>query len=159
MMVGMGLERLKSDLQEAGFLLGVNRGQWRLLRCEWPYVFFEVCAIDKCWYCLRLELSNYPQDAPWGCLCDMTTGETLSVQKRPKSRDSNNLGIVSAVFQSRHSEIYAPCDRHALVRHDHWPQKYPHKIWSPDKTVTFYLEQIHDALNSPDYQAADNTTA
>lgn len=153
------MERLRSDLQEAGFRLGVDRGRWRLLRCEWPYVFFGVCAVDKHWYCLRLELSNYPQDAPWGCLCDVTTGEVLPVEKRPKSRDSDNSGIVSAVFRSGHSEIYAPCDRRALVRHDEWPKKYPHKVWGIDKTVIFYLEQIHDALNSSDYQAGDNATA
>jgi len=45
-------------------------------------------------------------------------------------------------FSSWGQCLYHPVDR--LAR-DHWPGQYPELVWTPEKTITFLLETVHES--------------
>jgi hypothetical protein len=144
---------LRSHLDSGPFQSGLDRGRWRLISIDWPYVLVAISAAPDrgpAEYVLRFECSNYPQSAPTAQLWDVERQQPLAPQRWPGGR-----GRVPLAFNpgwKGGSCIYLPCDRLSFEGHEGWRTQHPSMIWSPSKSdLTLYLRIVHDLLNSPDY--------
>lgn len=145
---------LRGHIAAGPFQSGVDRGWWRLVAIDWPYVIIAVSATprEKCpsEYSFRFECSNYPQDAvtaqPW----DMDRNTPLDGSKWPTGRSrippAFNPGWKGGQC------LYLPCDRLAIEGHAGWVNQHPNMIWKANSSdITLYLGILHDLLNSSDY--------
>jgi hypothetical protein len=144
--------------QEDGiFRSGVDRGKWGFPggepSIEWPYCILwvqsETRFADSGKVFLRFKLDEYPTQAPNAQPWDLTANQPLLGDKWPKGP-----GNVSRVFNPgwNAAALYAPCDRLAMPGHDAWKTTLGHWWWTPDKTITSYLEFVHRCLNPLDYE-------
>ena len=147
-------ERVFREHVQAGpFQSGVDRGRWRLLSIDWPYVIIAVSAAPRPEapneYALRFNLTGYPQTAPTAQPWDVEQGAPLQAAKWPQGRSrvplAFNLGWKDG------AALYLPCDRVAIEGHDGWRSQHPHMLWKPTGDITQYLEIVHELLTSSDY--------
>jgi hypothetical protein len=142
---------LRSDLAEAGFEAGVDRGYWRLAGLAWPNAIIEIAAAPRPgapdWFALLFDLTGYPQ-APTSRLWDLGAGTPLARQLWP----SGGLRV-AAVFNPdwRDDALYVPVDRLALEGHEGWLVKHACHAWDPAGDLTQYLRLIHELLNDDSY--------
>ena len=143
----------RSHIEAGPFQSGVDRGRWRLLSIEWPYVLIAIRAAarehapDE--YALRFECSNYPQTAPTAQPWDVERGLPFEHRYWPAGRGRVQLAFNPA-WNSGHC-LYLPCDRLAIVGHDAWRDQHPTMIWPSASNITLYLRIVHDLLNSSEY--------
>lgn len=139
---------------EAGpFQSGVDRGRWRLISINWPYVLIGISAAPRekgpPEYIFRFECINYPQVAvtaqPW----DLSRDAPLDETKWPggKSRIPHAFRPDWKGGQC----LYLPCDRQSIDGHGGWHAQHPHLIWKASSDITLYLDVLYDLLNSSDY--------
>jgi hypothetical protein len=144
---------LQDHLERGAFQIGVDRRRWRVERIAWPYAFFLVAAAPRLGaptdYAFRLQLDNYPVDAPIGRCWDPASDQPLSIAKRPWG--VGRVGIAFRTDWQSDSCLYLPCDRMALIGHDGWRALHPSMVWTSSSDVTLYLRTLHDLLHSRDY--------
>jgi hypothetical protein len=141
-------EHLGSDT----FLAGVARRMWKLCGglegINWPHPIFSVQAmkefIPSGGVFLRFDLRNYPQQAPTACPWNVETNSPLDPPFWPKGP-----GNVSRVFNPNwnRSALYAPCDRVAMINHEHWVGTHAAWWWKCTFSFVRYLEFVHICLN------------
>lgn len=151
----MGLDErvFRAHVQAGPFQSGVERGHWRLLSIDWPYVTIAVRAAHREGapdeYALRFQLTGYPQNAPTAQPWDADHGVPL-----PPARWPNGRSRMTHVFRpdwQGGGALYLPCDRVSIQGHDAWRTQHPHLIWRPTGDITQYLEVVHELLTSSDY--------
>ena len=146
-----------ANLEEAAFRSGVDRGRWGFPTgepsIEWPccilWVQSETRFAESGRITLRFDLDGYPMKAPNAQPWDLEQYAMLPKEKWPKGP-----GNVSKVFNPgwNSTALYAPCDRVAMVGHDAWKTSHAYWWWTPDKSITHYLEFVHRCLNPSDYE-------
>lgn len=151
--IGPDEKTFRRHIEGGPFQAGVDRGRWRLISVNWPFVVIAVRAAARAnspgEYALRFQLSNYPQAAPTAQLWDGDLGVPLEHKNWPAGRSR-----VPAVFRTDWNNgqcLYVPCDRVAIQGHDTWRTQHPDKIWSPDGDITQYLKVVYELLNDEDY--------
>lgn len=139
-------------MRDQSFMSGVKRKAWRTVSYQWPYLLVAIRATDGLEFGFRLECGNYPQDAPCGELWDLMGDRPLDENKWPRSgtafRADENV--------KRHvaNGIYMGCDRLGLRYGEHrWRDLNPNQVWTPERKINFYLEQVHAKLNCSDYSS------
>ena len=140
-----GKEALEADLNSGRFLSGSARGRWRSVRLDWPLAIIEVKARDGRWFCVRLDCTGYPDQAPTGTLWDLVNGTQLPAHLWPQG------GRVSQALNpgwKGGAALYLPCDRESIVGHDQWRTDHPYLIWDPNRGVLQYIEAVHELLHS-----------
>lgn len=147
----------RAHLDEAAFRSGLDRGRWGAPagepRIEWPYCILWVqsetryAASDR--IDLRFNLDGYPTNAPNAEPWDVEKNAPLASENWPQGP-----GNVSKVFNPtwKSTALYAPCDRVAMVGHDPWKTDHAYWWWTPDRSITHYLEFVHRCLNPCDYE-------
>jgi hypothetical protein len=138
-------------LRSARFQAGIDTRRWRLISITWPYALIAISAAPREGapeeFVLRFELSGYPTTAPTGCPWDCDQDTVLPAGKRPKG---SRVGHIFRTDWEEGRALYAPWDRLALA-HGGWAEKYPMYVWNARRDLTFYLTNVHDALNNDDY--------
>lgn len=144
---------LRAHLQQGPFQSGVDRGRWRLIRIEWPYVLIGIHAAPRDRapdeFVLRFDCTNYPQIAPTAQPWDIARNGPLAPESWPHGRSR-----VPLVFNPgwRNGQcLYIPCDRLSMEGHEAWRTQHPALIWSPTGDITQYLRIVYELLNSSDY--------
>lgn len=139
---------IEEDLQSVPFLDGVEKRYWRVVRLDFPILFVAVTAGDGRELGMRLDVSGYPTGAPAGKPWDIGTNEPLGLSALP-----NGSGA-QTVFRSEWSRIngwtpYMATER-LLIQGDHqqWGSQHPERAWNPNRTITFYLTELHKELRS-----------
>jgi hypothetical protein len=146
---------LLAHLDSAEFLSGVRTGRWRLVSLAWPVAMVAVSAAPRdqgpSEYVLRIDLSGYPQQAPTASPWDLAADAVLGASGRPTGE------FVSVVFRSDWESgraLYAPYDRVALIGHPNWAEQHPADVWTPVRTLSFFLDRVHVLLSDEEYQGA-----
>lgn len=149
--VGPDQRAFLDHLRSARFQAGVDAGRWHLISRSWPHALIGIAAAPRekapDEFVLRFELSGYPTNAPTGCPWDIATSSILAADKRPKG---TRVGQIFRADWKGGIALYAPWDRETQD-HPDWAAKYPMCIWTPRRDLTFYLTNVHDALNCDDY--------
>jgi len=146
---------LEADMKTRAFIGGVDRGAWRVVFFQWPHLLVAIRAGDGQEFCFRLECENYPEEAPRDELWDLEGACVLDKSKWPSSGNSFRPSVEDFVANG----IYMGCDRLGLrygVSH-RWPDENPHRVWTPERKINFYLEQVHAKLNCSSYSPPQNT--
>jgi hypothetical protein len=139
--------RLESDLRAAPIQVGVARGQWDIVRADFPVVVIRVSAAEVTyapgWLWLRFDLTGYPDDAPTACPWDPTT-ETKLGAKRPGGRRATY--VFRANWENGEA-VYIPCDRRAWLNHEaQWSEPHKDLLWEPAVGIVKYLTVVHTIL-------------
>lgn len=150
---------LLADLDSPAFLFGFEKGWWREVRWDFPHVYIAIGAAKRVGapdeFVFQLECSRYRDQAPLCLQWDPATEREASIGLRPAG-----TGRVAIIFRTDWENgryLYTPLDRHALKSHSDWPKNRPRAVWTPTSTITRYLTEIHDLLNSPDYSGVGGT--
>ena len=147
---------VEKHLQVPAFCLGKAQEKWRLINKSWPDYVFEVKARCGKWWCLKVNLEGYPVTAPKGQFWSNEENRPLNHEREtPNALGTRNKETdrVFLAFSSQNESIYAPFDRRRLGQYD---DSTLNSRWTSEKTVTFYLENIHALLNSWDYIPAED---
>jgi len=143
----------RAHLQQGPFQSGIDRGYWRLISIDWPYVLMGVTAAKReCGpeeYIFRFHCTNYPQDPPTAQPWDPGRETSLDQVNWPAGR--NRVDYVFRPGWNGGQCLYLPCDRLAMRGHDAWRTRYPDMIWSASGDITQYLRIVYELLNSSDY--------
>lgn len=138
------------------FQSGVDRGKWRLIEIDWPFVIIAITAAKRAnapeEFFFRFELTNYPQDPPTADLWDIEREIKLEASRRPRGKLR-----VSLAFRADRNSLYLPCDRLEIQGHQGWRNQHPSMLWSPDRDITQYTRIIYELLNSLDYSGVSST--
>jgi hypothetical protein len=148
----------QADITKPNFRLAQLEGRWRLIDVTWPNAWIGIRAKDGREFVLRFNPQGYPQTPVTACPWDLDQKAILAFALWPKSKG----GRVAAVFNhgwKAGTALYLPCDREAIVGHDHWRTDMPSKIWKPDEGIVQYLELVHELLNCGDYCSPAVTSA
>lgn len=142
-----GKRRLERDVVSPRFESGVEAGSWRLISLAWPYLTVAITAGDGHELGMRLLVDGYPGQAPAGQPWDLATDTPLPPSRWPTG------GMTAFVFRREDWSIqngnapYLACDRRALAGHQ-WGSQHPERAWNPNRSIEFYLEQIHHELSA-----------
>jgi hypothetical protein len=151
------------DIVSAEFRNGAVNGWWGVADGDtlpaaavtWPRTVLWIAAAprdnapDR--YYVSLDVAGYKSVAPTGTFCDLATGSTLEVAKRPKGRPGSRFARVFRTDWEGGRAFYHPYDRVAANSHQDWPSTQPHLVWSANHTIVDYLAEFHALLNSGDY--------
>lgn len=147
----------RQHIARGRFLLGVDRGDWRLVRDGWPDPIITVAAATRdgapTEFAFRFDLNGYPASGPTSEPWDIDADTPLAHDLWPAG-----IGRVEAVFNpgwkpnpNGHA-LYHPIDRLAVVGHTEWSTQDPANIWDPSRMeIVDYLKVIHDLLHSSQY--------
>ena len=150
----------EADAREAvaggPFRLGLALGRWRDVRLDWPHLIVDIAAAPRPdapdVYTLRVDLSGYPAQAPLGEFWDPVANAKLPANQWPSGAPgSRPEAILRPDWAAGHHGLYAAFDRSGISTHPDWRQQHPSEAWTPQRTLTDYLESVHDLLASPDY--------
>ena len=144
---------LRYHVTSTRFQEGVERGRWRIVDdTAWPVVLVAVAAAPRnsapSEYFLRFDLAGYPGTAPTAMLWNLTAGDVLQQELRPKG---TRVGHVFRADWENGRALYAPFDRVALNSHPNWRMEYPRRVWNSSKDLTWLLQILHEMLNNDDY--------
>ncbi|WP_121432273.1 DUF7665 family protein [Actinomadura pelletieri] len=142
-----GLARLERDLASAEFDSGVDAGLWRLVSLDWPVLVVAITAGDDRELGMRLDVDGYPVTAPAGQPWDLARNTPLSVQRWPTGRTAETVFHRDWSPQNGNAP-YLACDRRGLMAHPNWAGERPERAWNPNRTITFYLAEIHRELGN-----------
>lgn len=144
---------LRAHLEQGPFQSGVDRGRWRLVAIEWPFVLIAIGAASRAGapneLVLRFECTNYPQQSPTAQPWDSALNSPLAPARWPHGRARVPLAFNPA-WQSGRC-LYLPCDRLSMQGHEQWRTQHPALLWSPSGDITQYLRIVYELLNSSDY--------
>ena len=139
----------REHIASSRFCVGVTDGRWRINGdIEWPECIVAVRAAPRpnspSEFFFRIDLTNYPQDAPIFIPWNLSATRPLSEMERPKGH------FVGFLFRHGwgHESLYAPFDRIAIPGHS--PEA--RSTWNPSRDLAWALDQIYDYLNNVDYE-------
>lgn len=137
--------RLRADLSSAEFEAGVTARMWRLLALDWPVLTVAISAGDGNELGMRILVDGYPVSAPAGQPWDHESNSSLQTDRWPIG------GRAQQVFNPSWSTgngnaPYLACDRAGLVAHPNWSTEHPERAWNSNRTISFYLLEIHREL-------------
>jgi hypothetical protein len=139
--------RLERDLTSAGFEAAVAAGQWRVISLIWPTLIVSVSLGDDVQVGLRINLDDYPVEAPSGRPWDLDADAPLPASRWPMTGRSPEVFRAETDWPTgRDGAPYLACDRVALTTHTNWPTEHPERCWNPSCTIEFYLQELHREL-------------
>jgi hypothetical protein len=145
-------EAVRDHLAGARFNRGVDAGRWRLVEHSGPTVVVAVAAADRdeapTEYGLRIDLTDYPHQAPTFEPWHLAEDRRLTANERPKGE---RAGQIFRHDWEQGRALYAAYDRVALKGHGNWTTAYPRSAWTPARDLTFALDHIWEVLNDDDY--------
>lgn len=145
----------RQHIRQGAFLSGAARGRWQLLSVAWPVAVISVRAAPREGapdvFAFRFDLSGYPIQAPNARPWDAERNEPLSANRWPAGTPGSRVALAFVPRWKDGQALYLPCDRLSIDGHPDWRTKYPEMLWTPEKDVTFYLNIIHDLLDSDHY--------
>ena len=142
--------KIEEDIAATSFRIGRQQRKWRLIKKDWPVFFFGVRYAPDKMMCFRVNLEGYPDTAPQGTPWHRVEDRPLEGDELLVGKTTAKNKRLSDTFQGGNSNfpIYQPFDRCSFDgHHQNWATDYPHLIWNSERTITFYLEQLHDLLN------------
>lgn len=137
---------LRDDIEAPAVVAGAAAEMWQIVDLSWPFLIVGIRAGDGTTVHMRLDVTGYPGMAPAGQLWDLQASSPLQADKWPQSP------TLSLVFRTDWSPgngnaPYLACDRMALAGHPDWATQNPAKAWNPNRTIDFYLGEIHRELS------------
>lgn len=139
------------DIATAEFLAGVHRSQWRIVGVSWPTVTITIAAAARPGapdvFSLRVDLTNYPMDAPTAAPWDLDADQPLAEGQRPKGE---LIGVVFRTDWEHGLALYAPYDRVALAGHPDWAIQHPLLVWTGHQDIAWWVRRVHGLLNDED---------
>ena len=145
----------EADLQSAEFRSGVLKEYWGVAARDWPQVILWIRAAPRTGapdrYYVALDLEGYRAAAPTGTFWDPGTKAMLDAARRPKGKDDSRFAKVFRTDWNKGRAFYHPYDRVAAEGHPDWRTRQPHLVWTSDRTIVDYMEEIRSLLNSDDY--------
>jgi hypothetical protein len=148
-------ERLvRGHLAGGRFQMGVDRGEWRIVEDRpWPHLLIAVSAAPRGSapneFVLLFDLTDYPTRAPTATPWDLEREAKLEEARRPKGY---RVGMAFRMNWEGGRALYVPYDRVALESHPDWKTQFPTLVWTPTKTINFYLRNVHELLHDDDYE-------
>lgn len=148
--IGADERAFRAHMERPDFEIGAAKGQWELVRVDWPHAVLTVTARDGTKRAFRFHLPGYPAALPNAQPWNLATDGPLAAALWP-----SGTGRVAAAFNPgwNAGALYLPCDRLALAGHEHWLVQHPEKAWPPARGIIHYLEIIHDLLASHQYSS------
>ena len=145
----------EGDLQSADFRSGVLKEHWGVAAVDWPRAILWVRAAARAGapdrYHVALDLEGYRSAAPTGTFWDPSSEAMLDTARRPKGKEGSRFAKVFRTDWKKGRAFYHPYDRVAAGSHGEWRTQQPHLVWTSDRTIVDYLEEIRSLLNSDDY--------
>ncbi|MDT4995137.1 MAG: hypothetical protein QOH97_5029, partial [Actinoplanes sp.] len=77
------LRRLRRHLLTADVEVGVAAGSWRVVELSWPVLLVAIAVGDEAELGMRVDVQDYPMQAPAGQPWNLATNETLAVANWP----------------------------------------------------------------------------
>lgn len=139
------LDRLRRHLRSAEVDNGVAAGLWRIIDLSWPVLTVAVTVGRAAEVAVRLAVDSYPGRAPAGQLWDLTTDAPLPVQRWPITGRSPET-FRPDWSPDNSNAPYLACDRTGLSTHPHWTSERPERAWNPNRSIAFYLRELHREL-------------
>lgn len=147
----------RQHIARGRFRLGVDRGDWRVLRDGWPNPIVAVTAAARDGapdeFAFRLDVAGYPDAGPTSEPWDAKADSPLAHEFWPTG--AGRIGIVFNPGWTPAANVHAlyhPIDRLAIVGHDNWRAQDPASIWDPSRMeIVDYLQVIHELLHSSQY--------
>ena len=75
----------------------------------------------------------------------------LDAARRPKGKDDSRFAKVFRTDWNKGRAFYHPYDRVAAEGHPDWRTQQPRLVWTSERSIVDYLEEIRSLLNSDDY--------
>jgi hypothetical protein len=139
------LRRLCLHLQAADVESGVAAGLWRIVDLTWPVLTVAITVGDGGQLGIRLAVDDYPVKAPAGQPWDLDTDAPLPVGRWPVT--GRNPEVFRPDWSPGNGNApYLACDRTGLATHAQWAIQYPERAWNPNRTIGFYLRELHREL-------------
>ncbi len=139
--------RVAGELAGPRFRAGVQAGRWRVVADTHPVLDVRIAATEPdgtpSEYGFRIDLENFPAQAPMVRIWDIDSGTPLPPDRRPKGDRR-----VLVTFQAWGDDtVYRPWDRRTGP-HGGNATTFPHLAWHADRGLAFILEDLHGILNS-----------
>lgn len=139
------LRQLRRHLASADVEAGVAAGSWRIADLSWPVLLVAIAVGDHAEVGIRLDVQDYPAQAPAGQPWNLATDQPLAMAAWPVS------GQNPEVFRhdwspGSNNAPYLACDRAGIVSHPNWAVERPERCWNPTRTIGFYLRELHREL-------------
>lgn len=150
-MTSLDQQAFEADVASGAFLNGSLTGRWGVQSVQWPYSVIWVRASNGSRLLLRLELTNYPRQAPTAEPWDIETNAPLAPARWPRG-DARVTAAFNANWNAH--ALYIPCDRVAMQGHEAWRHQHPSMLWEPAVGIYRYVRVVSDLLGSPDYACA-----
>jgi hypothetical protein len=153
----------RQHIARGRFRVGVDRGDWWLMRDAWPNPIIAVAAAARVGapveFSFRFDLNGYPVPGPTAQPWDAEVDSPLAHELWPAG-----TGRVEAVFNpgwkpyEHEHALYHPIDRLAVKGHTDWASQDPASIWDASRMdIVDYLKVIHDLLHSSQYSGLRRT--
>ena len=149
-------QAFEAHLQDAGYIIGVNKKKWKLAKKLWPDSIFEVKAKCGKWWAISINFNGYPEEAPKGMFWSIAENRPLeNSTETPNAIPINEDDDVYLSFSTQSHGIYAPFDR-LRKSNTGYNDTHLYQCWQPSKKINFYLENIYELLNSRNYRPPEN---
>lgn len=149
--IGPDQRAFEADVSSVPFLADMYRGDWTINSIDWPTMIITIRAAEREGapgaYTLRVDLTNYPIQAPTATPWDLTAEMPLGAVNRPKGEI---VGMVFRIDWENGLALYAPYDRVALVGHPGWVGDHPRYVWNGTQDIAWWARRIWDLLNDED---------
>jgi len=142
-------ERVELDMLEPAFLDGVERRKWRVVGLQWPYLLVGIAAGDGGELGMRIELDQFPTQAPAGIPWILDEDRASTINELPTGARAERI-FRSGWSQGHEWTPYMASERLVtrVNEHPEWQQMYPSRAWNVSRHLSFYLEQLHRELRS-----------
>ncbi|HEX8386864.1 MAG TPA: hypothetical protein VF576_11810 [Rubricoccaceae bacterium] len=147
---------VRGEVAGGPFRLGEAGGRWSAPSLVWPHLTVDVAAPARpggpSVYAVRLDLAGYPQHAPLAVFWDRLADARLPADRWPAgTAESRTQAVFRPDWAASNHGFYAAFDRSAITTHPDWAVVHAAEAWTPDRTLTDYLDFVYDLLASPDY--------
>lgn len=140
--------RLERDLRAPAFTDGIEQGRWRLRLLTWPTGLFSVTAGDGREFGIRVAFDGYPNRPPAGTPWHLAEDRPAALQDLPMGQRAERV-FRSAWSQQSGLTPYMATERAIITEgHPDWVARYPTRAWTAERTVAFYLEELHRELQT-----------
>jgi len=139
------LRRLRQHLLAADVEAGIAAGSWRIVDLNWPVLLVAIAVGDEAEVGMRLDVQDYPAQAPAGQPWNLATNEALAMAQWPVSGQNPEV-FRHDWSRDNNKGPYLACDRTGITSHANWLVERPERCWNPARTIGFYLRELHREL-------------